>query len=66
MNKQKLKEAIRELVSQVSSYASGGGVYYYQGEYESEIDKIMEAIEEENPNVNSCTSETDSPKLPVP
>jgi len=23
-------------------------------------------IEEEIPNVNSCTSETDSPKLPVP
>jgi hypothetical protein len=29
---------------------SGGGVYYYQGEYEREIDKIIEAIEEEIPN----------------
>ncbi len=48
MNTPKLKEAIRGLVTHMCSDMSGTGVYYYQGEYEQEIDKIIDAIEEEN------------------
>ena len=47
MNKPKLKKTIRDLVTHMCSDMFGGGVYYYQGEYEQEIDKIIEAIREE-------------------
>ncbi|KKL62081.1 hypothetical protein LCGC14_2188790 [marine sediment metagenome] len=56
MNKSKLKYFIRELVTHMCFDMFGGGVYYYQGEYDKDIDKIMEAIEEEIPNAE----ETDS------
>ena len=63
MNRSKLKYFIRELVTHICSNMSGGGVYYYQGEYDKDIENIVDAIEEEeNPNVKENLYK----ELPVP